>query len=391
MKLADRVSQLKPPVTLAVTAKAQELRAQGKDILSLSVGEPDFPTPKHISDAAKKAIDEGFTRYTAAAGIPDLRKAAAGYFNSLYDAGAGPEHIVISNGGKHSIYNVCQALLNPGDHVLIPAPYWITYPPTVELAGAKPVIIAAAAEKNFKITPADLEKSVTPKTRMLVLNSPSNPTGACYTREEADAIAQWAVDKNIIVMSDEIYDRLVFDGAPSVSLCSWWKKHPDNFVIINGVSKTFAMTGWRVGYTLAGEGLTKAMASLQGQATSNVCSVSQKAALAALDGGFADADAMRVAFERRRNLAYEIVSSWPDVICPKPQGAFYVFADVHRHYNDTFPDSTTLCTYLLEKAGVALIPGAAFGDDRCIRASFATDDDTLEKALRKVEKVLIKK
>ena len=391
MKLADRVSQLKPPATLAVSAKALELRAQGKDILSLSVGEPDFPTPRHICEAAKKAVDEGFTRYTAVPGIPELRIAAAGYFNSLYDAGAGPEHIVISNGGKHSIFNLCQSLLNPGDHVLIPSPYWISYPSMVELAGAKAVIIPADPEKGFKISPADLENSVTPKTRLLIFNSPSNPTGACYTKEESDAIAAWALDRGIFVLSDEIYDLLTFDGIEPVSLCSWWKKRPDMFAIVNGVAKSFSMTGWRVGYSLAEASLSKAMSSLQGQATSNVCSVAQKAALAALSGGFAETKAMRAAFERRRDMVHSIVSSWPDVLCPKPQGAFYLFPDVHRLYNDRFPDSTSLCTFLLDAAGVALVPGAAFGDDRCIRISFATSDAILEKALQRMEKALLGK
>ena len=391
MKLADRVSQLKTPANLAVSAKASELQAQGKDILSLSLGEPDFNTPAHISAAAKKAIDEGFTHYTAVPGIPELRAAAAGYFNSQYGAGAGPEHIVISNGGKQSIYNIFQALLNPGDHVLIPAPYWLSYPAMVELAGAKPVIIAGSPEKNFKLTPLDLEKSVTPKTRLLVFNSPSNPTGVCYSEAEQDAIAQWAVDKGIIILSDEVYDRLVFDGLKPVSLCSWWKKHPEHFVIVNCAGKTFALTGWRVGYSLADKTLTNAMSSLQGQSTSNICSIAQKAALAALTGSFAETEAMRAAFERRRNLAYEMVSAWPDVVCPKPQGAFYVFPDVHRHYGARFPDSVALCNALLDEGGVALVPGAAFGDDRCIRVSFAVSDDILEKALTRTAQVLFRR
>ena len=391
MKLSDRVLQLKPSATLAVSAKAQALKAQGRDIINLSVGEPDFPTPKHICEAAKKAIDEGFTRYTAVPGMPELRAAVAGYFNSLYDAGAGPEHIVVSNGGKHSIYNILQTLLNPGDHVLIPAPYWVSYPPMVELTGAKPVVITASPEKNFKVTPLDLEKSMTPKTRMLILNTPSNPTGVCYTKAEADAIAQWAVDRDIIVLSDEIYDRLVFDGLESVSLCSWWKQYPKNFVITNGVAKTFAMTGWRIGYSLADEALSKGTSSLQGQTTSNVCSIAQKAALAALTGGFADVEPMRAAFERRRDLAYGIISAWPDVICPKPQGSFYIFPDVHRHYNERFPDSTALCTALLEETGAALVPGVEFGDDRCFRISFALSDELLEKALKRIEQFLLRR
>jgi len=391
MKLADRVSQLKTPANLAVSAKVLALRTQGKDILSLSLGEPDFPTPAHICEAAKKAIDEGFTRYTAVPGIPELRAAVAGYFNSLYDAGAGPEHIVVSNGGKQSIYNILQALLNPGDHVLIPAPYWLSYPAMVELTGAKPVIIAADPEKSFKLTPLVLEKNVTPKTRMLVFNSPSNPTGVCYTAAELDAIAQWAVDKGIVILAVEVYDLLIFDGLKPMSLCAWWKKYPEHFAIVNCVGKTFAMTGWRVGYSLTSEALSKAMSSLQGQSTSNICSISQKAALAALTSSFAESDAMRMAFERRRNLAYEIVSAWPDVICPKPQGAFYIFPDVHRHYNQRFPDSVALCNVLLDEAGVALVPGMAFGDDRCIRISFAVSDDVLEKALTRTTQVLFRR
>ncbi len=390
MKLADRVAQLKPSATLAVSAKAQELKAQGKDILSLSVGEPDFPTPSHIRKAAKEAIDAGFTRYTPVPGIPELRAAAAGYFNRFYGINAEAEHIIISNGGKHCLYNLCQVLLNPGDHVLIPAPYWVSYPPMVELAGAKPVIIATLPENGFKISIDDLEKSLTPKTRLLILNSPSNPTGSCYTPAELDAIADWAVKSKVIVLSDEIYDRLVYDPVTPVSLAPWWMKYPENFVVVNGVAKTFAMTGWRVGYTLAHPEYVKAMSRLQGQSTSNVCSISQKAAIAALTGDFAPVEEMRQAFERRRNLALEIIGTWPDVICPKPDGAFYLFPDVHRHYNSTAPDSTTLCTTLLAEAGVALVPGAAFGDDRCIRISYAVSDEVLVKALHKAAKVLLR-
>lgn len=391
MKLADRVATLKPSATLAISAKAQELKAQGKDILSLSVGEPDFPTPVHIREAAKKAIDDGFTRYTPVPGMPELRAAAAGYFNHFYGTSAKAENTIITNGGKQGIYNLCQVLLNPGDHVLIPAPYWVSYPPMVELAAAKPVIINTAPEKNFKITPAELEKSLTPKTRMLLLNSPSNPTGGCYTADELNAIAEWAVSKGVVVFSDEIYDRLVYDGVEPQSLCAWWEKYPENFIIGNGVSKTFAMTGWRVGYVLAKAEVIQAMSRLQGQSTSNVCSISQKAALAALNGGYEDVETMRKAFERRRNLAMDIVGSWADVICPKPDGAFYIFPDVHRHYNERYPDSAALCSHLLDEAGVALVPGSAFGDDRCIRISIAVADDVLTKALKKVEKVLFEK
>jgi aspartate aminotransferase len=390
MKLADRVAQLKASATLAVSAKAQELKAQGRDILSLSVGEPDFPTPEHIRKAAKDAIDAGFTRYTPVPGIPELRLAAAGYFNRHYGIAAEADHIIISNGGKHCLYNLCQALLNPGDHVLIPAPYWVSYPPMVELAAAKPVIIATLPEKDFKVSPADLEKSLTPKTRLLLLNSPSNPTGACYGKDELDAIAEWALARGVVVIADEIYDRLVFGDTPPLSLCSWWQKHPENFVIVNGVAKTFAMTGWRVGYALAHPDVIRAMTRLQGQSTSNICSVAQKAAVVALNGDMDMVEEMRAAFERRGKLAMDIVSAWPDVLCPRPHGAFYLFPDVHRRYGPRFADSTGLCTLLLDEAGVALVPGAAFGDDRCIRMSYAVSDDTLLKALHLVEKVLLR-
>ena len=390
MKIADRVAQLKPSATLSVSAKAQELQAKGKDIFSLSVGEPDFPTPEYICKAAQKAIDDGFTRYTPVPGLSELRAAAAGYFNTHYGVHADSENIIISSGGKHSLYSLFQTMLNPGDHVLIPAPYWVSYPPMVELAGAKPLIINTSADGNYKITPQELQKNLTPKARLLILNSPSNPTGVCYTRAELDAIAAWAVANNILVVSDEIYDRLAYGPEGPLSLSSWWEKHPENFVIVNGVAKTFSMTGWRIGYTLAHKECIAAMSRFQGQSTSNAAAVSQKAAEAALKGDFRLVDEMRQAFERRRDLAMEIISSWPDVVCPKPDGAFYLFPDMHLHYTTSIPDSTSLCTHLLEKAGVALVPGIAFGDDRCIRISYAVAEDTLEKALRKVAKALFK-
>ncbi len=389
MKLADRVAQLKPSATLSVTAKAQELKATGKNILSLSVGEPDFPTPAHICQAGHDAITSGFTRYTPVPGTPELRAAAAAYFKNSYGVAAEAENIIISNGGKHNLYNICQCLLNPGDHVIIPSPYWVSYPPMVELAGAKPVIIETSATTGFKISITDLEQSLTPKTRMLILNSPSNPTGACYSQAELNAIAEWAVSRGVIVVSDEIYDRLVYD-MPMLSMAPWWQKHPENFIIVNGVAKTFAMTGWRVGYMLAHPEYVKATSRLQGQSTSNVCSIAQKAAVAALTGGFDDVDVMNAAFKRRRDLALDIIKNWPDVICPKPDGAFYLFPDVHAHYSSKFPDSTSLCTTLLTEVGVAVVPGMAFGDDRCIRLSYAVSDNILAEALEKIATVLFK-
>ena len=390
MILADRVANLKPSATLAISALAQELKAKGKTVMSLSIGEPDFPTPEHICRAAAKAIEDGYHRYTPVPGLPELRSAVCAYFTRCYQVTPENDNILVSNGGKHSLYTVIQTVINPGDQVLIPAPYWVSYPPIVELAGGKPTIIPTSASKGFKLTVTDLERNFTPKAKALFLNSPSNPTGATYTAEELDAIAQWAVNNNVLVIADEIYDRLVYAPATPLSLIGWWKKHPENFVIAGGVSKSFAMTGWRVGYTVASVDLTKAMSRLQGQSTSNVCAVAQKAAEEALKSDLAILDPMIQTFERRCNLAYEIISGWKDAICPKPEGAFYIFPDVSAYYNPKWPDSAALCSTLLEEQGVALVPGVAFGDDNCIRISYATSDDVVEKALTLVGKVLLR-
>ncbi|MDR2124152.1 MAG: pyridoxal phosphate-dependent aminotransferase [Desulfovibrio sp.] len=388
MKISRNTARLKPSATMAVSARARELKAKGRNILNLSVGEPDFPTPEHICAAAREAADAGFTHYTPVPGIPELLDAAAGYLNRFYDAGASRENIITGNGGKHCIYNIFACLLDPGDEVLVPAPYWVSYPPMVELTGAKAVVVAAPAEKNFKVDPDMLEAHLSPRTRMLILNSPSNPTGVCSTREELDALASWAVDKKLIVLSDEIYDRLTYGGLQAQSLCSWWKRFPEHFVIVNGVSKTFAMTGWRVGYTLAAPELIKAINRLMGQSTSNVCSIAQKAAVAALNGDYSFVESMRAAFERRRDITLRAVSGWPDVFCPEPHGGIYCFPDVHRHYGAAFSDSVSFCSYLLDEAGVAVVPGAAFGDDRCVRISYAVSDDILSEALEKIGGVL---
>ena len=366
-----------------------ELRAQGREIVSLSVGEPDFDTPRHICDAAKAALDEGFTRYTQVPGIPELRDAVAGYFNSYYGTNTAAEATMVTNGGKQALYNVMQAYLNPGDKVLIPAPYWVSYPAMARLAGAEPVPVSASADKGFKVTPEDLEAAYTPDVTMLLLNSPSNPTGVQYTGDELYALANWAVDKGVFVVSDEIYDRLVYAPAEPVSLSPLWEEHPELVAVVNGLSKSFAMTGWRLGFALAHPDMIKAMSKIQGQSTSNVCSIVQKAALAALTGPRDFMEGMNAAFMRRRDLCMDILGSWPGVVCPKPDGAFYVFPDVSALYTEAMPDSTTMCTALLEKVGVAAVPGAAFGDDKCVRFSYALDDATLAAALTKVGEVIL--
>lgn len=388
MRISQRLGRVKPSATLAVSAKAAELRSRGKKIISLSVGEPDFNTPEHVRAAAKEAIDQGFTRYTAVPGIPELRDAAAGYFNGFYGIGAQSKDVIITNGGKQALYELLQALLDPGDKVLIPAPYWVSYPAMVLLADGEPVSVPASAEKDYKITPADLEAAYDPKVRALILNSPSNPTGKHYGADELNALARWAVDKDVYVISDEIYDRLVYAPAKPASLCSLWKERPDMIAVCNGLSKSFAMTGWRLGFTLAHEDMIKAMSKIQSQSTSNVCSIAQKAALAALTGPYDLLEEMCVAYARRRDLAMDIIAGWDKAVCPKPDGAFYVFPDVSAYYREGQADSTELCTRLLEQAGVAAVPGAAFGDDRCVRFSYALDDESLKSGLKAAGKVI---
>lgn len=388
MQISDRLKSIQPSLTLAVNSKALELRAKGADIISLAVGEPDFPTPKHICEAAKRAIDENFCRYTQVPGIPELRKAAADYFASQHKVAVTPDAIVIGAGGKHCIYNFLQTFLNPGDEVLIPSPYWLSYPDMVQLAGGVPVFVKADVEHGFKVTTAMLDKALSPKTKLLIVNSPSNPTGAVYSEEEFAKIMDWALDHGLFVLSDEIYEQLVYTGKPAPSALPWYAKKPDQVAVLNGLSKSFAMTGWRVGFLCAHPDLIKKISAMQGHSTSNICSIAQKAALAALTGPMDCVCEMRKAFQRRRDLGYAEVASWPGIACPKPDGAFYLFCDVHTVYGKTVHNSTELCTYLLEHAHVALVPGAAFGDDNCIRFSYAVADDVLKRALSAVGREL---
>jgi aspartate aminotransferase len=388
MIISSRIRRLKPSATLAMDTRAKELKAQGRPVVSLAVGEPDFPTPAHIRAAAKQAIDDGFTRYTPVPGIPELRDAIAGYFKRCYGVDAPREATMATNGGKQALYNLFQALLDPGDEVLIPGPYWVSYPDMVELAEGVPVVVPSAPENRFLVTVDDLEAKRTPKTKALILNSPSNPTGCCYTQAQLDAIMDWAVARNVFVVSDEIYDQLTFPPSTPATLSTAWARHPGHVAVVNGVAKSFAMTGWRVGYALAHPDLIKAMTKLQGQSTSNICSIAQKAALAALTGPYDEVAAMRQAFIRRRDLAMSIVSAWPGVECPLPDGAFYLFPRVDAYYKGGVKGSSDLCARILDQGDVALVPGAAFGDDRCFRISYAVADETLASALERVGRVL---
>ena len=388
MQISDRLSSIKPSLTLSVNSRALELKAQGISVVSLAVGEPDFPTPKHVCEAAKAAIDDNFCRYTAVPGIPELRKAAGAYFERNYGVPVPMESIVIGAGGKHCLYNFMQATLNPGDEVLVPAPYWLSYPDMVMLTGATPVPVLAGPEQGFKVTPSMLEAHTTDKTRLLILNSPSNPTGAVYTEAEFTAIMDWAIARGLFVLSDEIYDQLVFAPAKMTSAIGWFAKYPEQVAVLNGLSKSYAMTGWRVGFLAAHPTLIKKISAMQGHSTSNICSIAQKAGLAALTGSMECVDKMREAFVRRRDFAMKIIEGWPFAICPKPDGAFYLFLDVSKCYGGSVNNSTDLCTLLLDKAHVAVVPGAAFGDDKCIRFSYAVGDEVLRGALESIGKVL---
>ena len=391
MNFADRMQQLKPSATLTISAKAKELRAKGKDVFNLSLGEPDLPVAPHVLDAVIAAARQGSAKYTPVPGLPALRDAVSCYFERAYSVAVPREATMASNGGKQCIFNICQALLNPGDEVLIPCPYWLSYPDIILLAGGRAVPVPTSSERGFKVSVADLERCATPKTRLLFLNSPSNPTGACYTRRELETLALWAVERDIIVLSDELYDQLYYNDSGPVSLVGMWEKHPDHVVVVNGLSKSFAMPGWRVGYTVAHPDLIKQMTKLQGQTTSNICSLAQEAAIAALTGPYDSVFAMRDIYRRRRDAALEIIRQWPAIPRYTPEGAFYIFLDVSALFTPEIPDSTTMCAHILDAAEVALVPGVAFGDDKSVRLSYSIEEDRLIAALHKLAPILGKK
>lgn len=388
MQIAERLSQIRPSMTLTINNRAQELRAKGVNVLSLAVGEPDFPTPQYIKDAAIKAIEDNFTRYTAVAGIPPLRRAAADFFLRHYKTDVSPEAIIIGAGGKQCLYTLIQAIINPGDEVLIPSPYWVSYPDMVLLAGGVPVFVPAGPETTFKPTAMMLENMVSDKTKALILNSPNNPTGAVYSDREFMNIMRWALARNIFVISDEIYDQLVFPPAKMTSAITWFAQCPELVAVVNGLSKSYAMTGWRVGFMAAQPELIKAVSIIQGHSLSNVCSIAQKAALAALEGPDTSIEEMRKVFEKRRDKALAIIKSWKKAVCPTPEGAFYIFPDISAYYDDQLRNSIEFCSFILDKAHVAVVPGIAFGNDRCIRISYAVSDEVLENALLAIGEVL---
>ncbi len=393
MKLAKRVLNVQPSPTMAVDAKANAMRAQGVDVVNFGVGQPDFDTPKHICQAAKDAIDQGFTRYTPADGIPELKKAVCDKFKRDNNLDYKPEQVIINVGGKHSFYELAQAVFQAGDEVISPAPYWVSYPAMVTLAEATPVCVPTKEANGFKLTLAELEGAITPNSRALVLNSPSNPTGSAYTKEELLPLAELCVKRGLLIISDEMYEAILFDGLKFTSVASLSPEIYKNTLTLNGVSKSHAMTGWRIGYMAGPTEIIKACAKIQSQSTSNPTSIAQKAALAALNGPQDEVAANCREFEKRRNYIVERLGKIAGISCYLPQGAFYVFPNFSAYYGKKFGDrvikgSLDMADYLLEAGHVAVVPGIAFGDDACMRFSYATSLAEIGKGLDRVEKAL---
>jgi len=383
MKIAKRMENLSPSVTMAITALGRELKAQGRDILSFSAGEPDFDTPQVIKDAAKKAIDDGHTKYTAVEGTIATKQAIINKLKRDHGLDYELGDIVVSNGAKHSLFNLCQLLIEEGDEVVIPAPYWVTYPEQVKFADGTPVIIETDDSTEFKITAEQLKEVITPNTRALILNTPSNPTGGVYTKEELIAIGKVLEGTDIQLWSDEMYEKIMYDGKEFTSAASVSEDMYQRTITINGISKAVAMTGWRYGYIATPKkDLVKAMIKLQGQVTSNVNSVTLQAAVTALDGSAdADIEMMRVEFEKRRDVAIEQFNAIKGLSCVKPDGAFYLFVNI----KEACDDSLKFASDLLEEKGVAVVPGDAFGLPGYFRFSFATDLASIEEGIRRIK------
>lgn len=387
MKLAARVGQVPPSLTLAISAKAKALKADGIDVCSFSAGEPDFDTPAHIKAAAEKALEEGKTKYGPAAGEPKLRDAIARKLRDDNGLCYNAENVIVTNGGKHSLFNLMLALIEAGDEVIIPAPYWLSYPEMVKLAEGTPVIVPTDASTGYKITPDQLRSAITPKTKLFVLNSPSNPTGMVYTPAEIKELAEVVVEKDILVVSDEIYEKILYDGAEHLSIGAVGPEIFERTIISNGFAKAYSMTGWRLGYLAGPIPLIKATTTIQSHSTSNVCTFAQYGAIAALESSQDCVEEMCQAFAERRKVMLERLNAIPGLMCPKPDGAFYMFPDISK----TGMKSLEFCDALLESQQVAVIPGIAFGADDCIRLSYATDMASIEKGMDRLEKFVREK
>ncbi|MCP4583543.1 MAG: pyridoxal phosphate-dependent aminotransferase [candidate division Zixibacteria bacterium] len=391
--LADRLQRIGESATLRISAKAKQLKAEGVDVIDLSIGEPDFPTPENIKKSGQQAIEENFTHYTANDGIPMLKQAIIKKLHDDNGLEYSPKEIIVSTGAKNSLFNLCTAILNKGDEAIIPSPYWVSYPAFVNLAKGTPVYVRCLEENGFLMTPRDFAQSITPRTKCLFMNNPSNPTGAAYTRDQLEEIVEIAISENIVIIADEIYEKLVYDGFKFYSAASVLPKARDITVIINGVSKAYSMTGWRLGYAAGPKEIIAGMNMVQGHNTSNACSISQKAAIEALNGPQLDIEKMVYEFQRRRNLALSRLRSIPGVSCPQPQGAFYLFPNFEAYFDKEFNgqsirNSYGLAYYLMKEAHVAIIPGDAFGMEGYLRFSYAAAMDRIDEGLSRVSDAL---
>jgi len=379
--IAHRAAALSPSLTLAIDAKAKQMKAQGMDVVGFGAGEPDFDTPEHIKQAAAKALADGFTKYTPSSGIPELREAIAEKFKKDNGLEYKPSQIIVSCGGKHSCFNVIFATCQEGDEVIIPAPYWLSYPEMVKLAGATPVIIPTNDATEFKVTSEQLRQAISPKTRLFILNSPSNPTGSLYRAEELREIGNICLEKNVLIMSDEIYEKLVYDGAGHTSVASFSRAHYEGTIIVHGFAKAYSMTGWRLGYLAAPEPIAKAIDAIQSHSTSNPTSFAQKGAVAALTGPQDHLESWLAEYTKRRRFAHQKLNSIPGISCVNAKGAFYLFPNISR----LGLNSSEFCARLLEEQKVAAVPGVAFGADDYLRISYATSMANIEKGLNRLE------
>jgi aspartate aminotransferase len=389
VKLSSRISTIKPSPTLAITAKANALKAEGRDIIGFGAGEPDFDTPDHIKMAAVKAIEMGFTKYTPVCGIVELKDAIIEKLLRDNQLTYKRSEVVVSCGAKHTLYNLTQVLLEDGDEVIIPSPYWVSYLDMVLLSGARPVILKTVEAAGFKILPEQLKGAITARTKAIIMNSPSNPTGAVYTATELAALAEILAGKEILVISDDIYEKIIYDGRKFANIAAVDEEVRKRTIVVNGVSKTYAMTGWRIGYAAGPEEIIAAVTKLQSQNTSNPTSIAQWAALEALNGNQDSVEVMVAEFRRRRNTIVEMLNAIPGVTCMLPHGAFYVFPDVsslfgHSHSGGIISNSSDFAAYLLDAADVAVIPGVDFGNDNHIRLSYATSLKNIEEGLKRI-------
>jgi len=379
--ISSRAASLAPSLTLAISAKAKELRAAGEDVIGFGAGEPDFDTPQHIKDAAAQALADGFTKYTPSSGIPELRQAVADKFQKDYGVEYEPSQVIVNCGGKHSCFNVIYATCEAGDEVIIPAPYWLSYPEMAKLAGAKPVILETTDATEFKVTPEQLREAITPNTKLFILNSPSNPTGSVYTADEIKALGDVCVEKGVLIMSDDIYEKLVYDGAEFTSVTGFSEEHLAHTIIVHGLAKAYSMTGWRIGFLAAPKPIAQAINALQSHSTSNATSFAQKGAVAALTGPQTHLDEWPTEFNKRRSYAADRLNNMAGVSCVNSRGAFYLFPNIEG----TGLKSAEFCERLLEQAKVAAVPGIAFGADNNFRISYATSMENIQNGMDRLD------